>query len=162
MPMVVRDEGWDFMVSDRHHRMVLGVEVKGQLGKSPEWVAEFRRNMLAHEMSVLTPYFMIAMPDYVHLWVKADQPESPADPWYRLPDYTIAAESLWRPYLGYLGGDIAQLGKPEFEFVVGSFLRDLLNPSGQAEFEAATADWLRSSGLFDAIVAGRLLVEEMV
>jgi hypothetical protein len=162
MPMVVRDESWDFMVSDRHHRMVLGVEVKGQLGKSPEWVAEFRRNMLAHELSVLTPYFMIAMPDYVHLWVQADQRESSADPWYRLPDYTIAAEPLWRPYLGYLGGDIAQLGKREFEFVVGSFLRDLLNPSGQAEVESATADWLRSSGLFDAIVAGRLLVEEMV
>jgi hypothetical protein len=162
MPKVVRDESWNYMISDRHHRVVLGVEAKGQPGKSPEWVAEFRRNMLAHEIYLLTPYFLIAMPDYLHLWVRADQPESSADPWYRLPDYTIPAEPLWRPYLGCLGGDIAQLGKFEFEFVVDSFLRDLLKASDQVESGIEPADWLRSSGLSDAIVAGRLLVEEMV
>jgi hypothetical protein len=162
MPMVMRDESWDFMVSDRHHRVVLGVEVKGQQGKSPEWAAELRRNMLAHEISVLTPYFLIAMPDYVHLWVKADQREFSADPWYRLPDYTIAAEPLWRPYLGYLNGDITQLDGLGLEFIVANWLRILLNTPDQTELEPEVADWLVSSGLFEAIAAGRLLVEEMV
>jgi hypothetical protein len=159
MPMVVRDESWDFMVSDRHHRLVLGVEVKGQQGKTPEWAAELRRNMLAHEIYVLTPYFLIAMPDYVHLWVKADQPEPSADPWYRLPDYTIAAEPLWRPYLGYLDGDIRQLTGESLEFIVGSWLGLMLNMS--LRDDPASPAWLTESGLFDAIAGGRLLIEAL-
>jgi hypothetical protein len=162
MAMVARDSSWDLMVSDRHHRLVLGVEVKGQLGKSPEWAAALRRNMLAHEIYVLTPYFLIVFPDYIHLWTKADQPESSADPWYRLPDYTIPTEPLWQNYLRYLDGDITQLSKSGLEFIVTTWLRVILTTADRSELEAASVNWVVTSGLFDAIAGGRLLVEEMV
>lgn len=41
---------WDIATYDRDKQLALVVEVKSKLNTTPEWAAQFRRNLLAHDI----------------------------------------------------------------------------------------------------------------
>ncbi len=55
--MAIRfDSGWDLSVENRYGELILAVEVKRKTNVSPEWAAQFRRNILAHGTFPKTTY----------------------------------------------------------------------------------------------------------
>jgi len=121
-------------------------EVKNQRGKSNEWAAQFRRNMLAHGTLPPSPFFLIATPDHMHFWNQAD-----SDLAELAPQFTMDATSELRPYFEKLGQTPGRLGGPAFEMVVFAWLNDLAE-SGQARAsEDPSLRWLSESGLLEAL-----------
>jgi hypothetical protein len=144
----------DILLSDPEGRLLLVAEVKNKRGTTPQWAAELRRNLLAHEGYRQTEYFLVLTPDHLYLW-KGLKAEAAAV----LPDFVVDSRPIFLPYLQSAGLDLDRLSVPVFELMAISWLSDLVYSRRETESPAQDRAWLVESGLMDAVKNGRLAYE---
>ncbi|BAZ69604.1 hypothetical protein NIES4106_43770 [Fischerella sp. NIES-4106] len=143
------DNNWDLSVDDRSGQRMLVVEVKTKRNTSPEWVSQFRRNILAHGTFPKAPYFLMVFPDRFYLWTDADdQPEQ------REPDYSIDARPILQPYFEQAGVSEDKISGQSLELIVASWLGRIIHTSEPLEDTETSQQWLIESGLYNAITGG--------
>lgn len=147
----------DIMVFDSNWHLQLVGEVKNKYNASNEWVTRMRYNLLFHSFVPNAPYFLLALPDYFHLWV-----EAPANKEVT-PDFTIPASDILSPYLNgssHLLDDISEL---TLEFLVTRWLEDLIHSDLERKKTNPALQWLFDSNLYPSIKNGTMLgVEALV
>jgi hypothetical protein len=145
------DSRWDLSVDNRSGQLTLAVEVKRKMGTSPEWVAKFRRNILAHGTFPQAPYFLMVFPDRFYLWTQAEaQPLEATE-----PNYTIDARPILEPYFKRAGVTADQLSEHSLELIVTAWLGEVIYSEPGPESMAGAAPWLLDSGLSAALAGGR-------
>jgi len=142
---------WDLMAYDRNGQLVLSVDIRKSPTASPEWAAELRKNILAHGVYPITPYFLMALSDQFFLWKNGNavNPESK-------PTYTVDAGPIVNPYLEGTKYTADDLDRGTFKFILSAWLGKLIYHGRPREEIKAIAEWVVESGLYDAIDGGRL------
>ena len=140
----------DAIIYDSKRNPVLIVEVKSKLGTNAQWAAAMRRNMQTHGLLLDAPFFLLALPDRLYLWVNDEQTG------LTKPDYEIDTKSTLESYSKYLKLELENLSESGFELLLTSWLRELINGT---ELVNEANEWLVESGLLEAIKQGDLLFE---
>jgi hypothetical protein len=134
----------DFLVLSPDDRVQLVVEVKNLRGISPEWAADYRRNLLAHSILPDADFFLLAFSESLFLWDNA-RGDAEALPHYQAPT---------RETLGPLLVDVG--GEEGLEAAVSAWLYALTSPSlGEGEAKRRYG-WLVDSGLYSRIRGGHV------
>lgn len=150
----------DFAVYGRDGRLALLVEVKGRSGVSVDWVVQLRRNMLAHGLLPPAPFFLLVLADRFYLWRDDSQKsESASGEALRSPDVEADAAPALAPFVASVGLDLRALSGSSLELVVLSWLGTL---TAARDSDTDHADWVRSSGLLDAVRGGRVDAEALI
>jgi hypothetical protein len=133
----------DFVARKSDGRVVLAVEVRNKRDTTGEWATQVRRNLLAH-VALDAPYFLLVTPDRIYFWLNGTAAKEVP------PSAEMDARELLLPYIRTAGIRDEHLSTTTFEFVVSSWLRELLSkpPSGAA---ARYPSSLFASGFFDAV-----------
>ena len=142
----------DLTAYDASGQLVLVAEVKARRGTNAAWAASLRRNILAHGLLPLTPYFLLALPDRFYLWK-----DSPLD--LVNATYEIDPTPLLQPYYTELDNQRQTFSGAGFELVVASLLTRLMSQDGESSVLKEQSEELAESGLLDALAGGRLEVE---
>ena len=145
----------DFAVYGPDGRLALVVEAKRRSGASADWAAEFYRNLVGHGRLPMSPYFLLALADRLYLW-RGETGDDAAAAVQWAPDVEADARRSLGPFVESAGLGLDALSGRGLELVVLSWLESLVWPGGGATGED---DWVRSSGLLDAIRGGRVEVE---
>ncbi|HVU14511.1 MAG TPA: hypothetical protein VHD90_24710 [Phototrophicaceae bacterium] len=127
-------------------QLVLVVEVRTKRSTDSRWAAGTRQILLENALVSNAPYFLLALPDHFYLWVNKQRPELAS------PDYVIDPAPLLKPYFG-TDGVPEYLTENGFELVIRSWLNELMQAADTSD------DWLKESGLFDALKRGYLAYE---
>ncbi len=144
----------DLGLYDLRGQLVGIAEVKNKIGTSPEWAAQFRRNLLAHGTYPRAAYFLIVTPDRVYLWGGDTQLTDTAD-----PHYAADIRLMLEPYFQRAGVEPDVISGPAFEFLVSAWLSDLLRSLGNGNGNVGLPDWQVQSGLLKAVRNGRIEYE---
>lgn len=145
------------MVFDANRDPMMVVEVKNKPGKSREWAAKTRRNMLAHESLPKTPYFLLALPDRFFLWKDAGNSPEIIEPTYEIDPTPFLA-----PYFEKSGLSPENLSRYSFELIVLSWLNELNQiHDNLSDIPKETLGWLVESGLLEAMAGSNVEFEEM-
>ena len=128
----------------------LVVEIKGLAGKTDEWAATFRRNLMVHGGIPAPRFFLLAMADYFYLW---------CDPSidFEKPDYKVPTAEVLKPYLQskYLKDlSVRELSGQGLEILVESWLGRIINPLFSESSAGPEDYWLFESGLYESIKDG--------
>lgn len=145
------DSGWDLSIDNRNGQLALVVEVKRKTNVSPEWAAKLRRNIFAHETFPKAPYFLMVFPDKFYLWSDAEAYQDQSE-----PTYTIDASPILQPYFERAGVAADQISGASLELVVTSWLGEIIHSDQLPENIDASQEWLIESGLYAALVGGKL------
>lgn len=151
------DSRLDLAVYSRDDELVLIVEVKTKLGASREWAARLRRNILAHGLFPSPKFLLLALPDRFYLWKDAGNNLVEVE-----PTYTIDARPILASYFEQAGVAPDQISGESFELVVASWLSELIHSNEMPEGDGVAWNWLIESGLYNAVVGGRLMPEVAV
>ena len=144
---------WDLLINNRNGQPTLIVEVKSKTNTSSEWVAKLRRNMLAHGILPLTPYFLIAFPDKFYLW-KNNSKVNFIDE--KEPDYIIDASSILQPYFKEIGIQDNQIRESSLEMIIASWLNEIMYSEEAIEKLKESQSWLIDSGLYSALILDQI------
>jgi len=142
---------WDLSVDNRNGQLALVVEVKRKTNVSPEWAAKLRRNILAHGTFPKAPYFLMVFPDRFYLWTNTEADKEQSE-----PAYSIDALPILQPYFERAGVTFDQISEGSLELVVSSWLGEILYSDQLPENIADSQQWLVESGLYAALVGGKL------
>jgi hypothetical protein len=145
------DSGWDLSVDNRDGQLALVVEIKRKTNVSPEWAAKLRRNILAHGTFPKAPYFLMVFPDKFYLWSSAEAYQDQSE-----PTYTIDASPILQPYFERAGTAADQISGASLELIVTSWLGEIIHSDQLPENIDASQQWLIESGLYAALVGGKL------
>ena len=151
------DSRLDLAVYNHDDELVLIVEVKTKLDASREWATRLRRNILAHGILPSAKFFLLALPDRFYLWKDAGNNLAEIE-----PTYTIDARPILAPYFEQAGVAPDQISGVSFELIVSSWLSELVHSDKVPEGDGAARNWLIESGLYNAVVGGRLAHEVAV
>ena len=151
------DSRLDLAVYNHDDELVLIVEVKTKLDASREWATRLRRNILAHGILPSAKFFLLALPDRFYLWKDAGNNLAEIE-----PTYTIDARPILTPYFEQAGVAPDQISGVSFELIVSSWLSELVHSDKIPEGDGAVRNWLIESGLYNAVVGGRLAHEVAV
>jgi hypothetical protein len=146
---------WELATYDRDNQLVLVVEVKSKLDAPPEWAARLRRNILAHGTFPNAPYFLMVFPDRFYLWKNIDSSHEPIE-----PTYVIDARPILQQYFDQSGITADQVSGQSLELIVASWLNEIIHKT--PDEVDASQQWLIDSGLYNAVVGGRLDHEVLV
>jgi hypothetical protein len=146
-----RDSRWDLSVDNRNGQLTLVVEVKRKTNVSPEWAAKLRQNILAHGTFPQAPYFLMVFPDKFYLWFNAEASQDQSE-----PTYTIDASPILQPYFERAGVAADQISGASLELIVASWLGEIIHSNQLPENIDASQQWLIESGLYAALVGGKL------
>lgn len=150
------DYRWDLAVYDRQNRLVLIGEIKSRKGTTPEWAAQYRRNMVVHGQWPNVPFFLLATPDSFYLWGNSlNNHWTVALP----PDYIIEANSIVAPYLQGIDVSFDSISPQSLELIVFSWLTEIIQRSSDSHFSFPS--WFAESGLQKALVDGHVVHEEL-
>lgn len=139
----------DLVGYDSDNQLALVVEVKKKQNASLDWATQLRRNILAHGTLPNTPFFLLALPDRFFLWKNGDKNHETSD-----PAYTIDAKPVLMPYLERAGVKAEQISHQSLEIIIAAWLSELAQKEpNQLD---ASERWLVESGLYAALVGGRL------
>lgn len=141
---------WDLLVNNRNGQLTLVVEVKRKIDASPEWAAEFRRNILAHGTFPEAPHFLMVFPDKFYLWSGVESHLDQSE-----PTYTIDAHPILQPYLEQTGLTADQISGQSLELIVASWLAKIIYSEKSSEDIDDSQRWLIDSGLYAAIAGGQ-------
>ena len=144
---------WDLLVNNCDGQPTLIVEVKSKTNTSSEWAAKLRHNILAHGILPSVPYFLIAFPDKFYLWINNTEIDLMEK---KEPDYTIDASSILLPYFRKIGIQNNQITKQSLELIIASWLNELIYSQEALEDVKQSQCWLIDSGLYDALVGGKV------
>lgn len=142
---------WDLSVDNRNDQLTLVVEVKRKTNVSPEWAAKLRRNILSHGTFPKAPYFLMVFPDKFYLWSNAEAYQDQSE-----PTYTIDASPILQPYFDRAGVAADQISGASLELIVTSWLGEIIHSNQLPESIDASQQWLIESGLYAALVGGKL------
>ncbi|WP_287455814.1 hypothetical protein [Leptolyngbya sp. UWPOB_LEPTO1] len=145
------DSHWDLSVDNRSGQLTLVVEVKRKTNVSPEWAAKLRRNILAHGTFPKAPYFLMVFPDKFYLWSNSQAYQDQSE-----PTYTIDAFPILQPYFERAGVVADQISGASLELIVASWLGEIIHSNQLPENIDASQQWLIESGLYAALVGGKL------
>lgn len=145
------DSGWDLSVDNRDGQLALVVEIKRKTNVSPEWAAKLRRNIFAHGTFPKAPYFLMVFPDKFYLWSNAEAYQDQSE-----PTYTIDASPILQPYFERAGVAADQISGASLELIVTSWLGEIIHSDQLPEKIDASQQWLIESGLYAALVGGKL------
>jgi hypothetical protein len=150
--MVMRlNSRWDLSVDNRDGQLALVVEVKRKANVSPEWATKLRLNILAHGTFPKAPYFLMVFPDKFYLWSNAETYQDQSE-----PTYTIDASPILQPYFERAGVAADQISGASLELIVASWLGEIIHSNQLPENIDASQQWLIESGLYAALVGGKL------
>ena len=144
--MPVRNVPIDIIAYGSDASVVLLAEASGVCGSSEDWAAQYRRNMLEHRVLPPSRYFLIATPEKLYLW-KQEGSFAPDDP----PHFTIDAREALGPYFERSGLDPARAYRGVFEFLIFSWLADLINSLDRHAHLDPSLRPLSESGLLSAL-----------
>ena len=113
-----------------------------------------RRNLLSHAVIPLSPYFLLALPDFFYLWTDAASADHETK-----PDYQIEASELLASYLDPTIPPLNELSGYGLELVVASWLEDVVYADLRREAVGPNLQWLFDSGLYEAITHGSVAIE---
>ena len=138
----------DVSVYSRKGKLQLVVEVKKRPGANERWVRQLRRNLIAHGFIPSSTYFMLALPDKLHLWKeKSALPDA-------APDFQASTPEVLRPYLGAWALD--ELTEQSFELVIKTWLGALVHSRLTPEAVPPELRWVVDSGLYGVIRDGSI------
>src|SRR3954452_1725276 len=100
----------DFVIEKRGVP-ILAVEARNEVSPSPEYAAEFLRNILAHGHIHDSQYFLLAFRNELYLW------RDPAPP-VSLPDFEADTADALAPYLVRLRRPLDKLSQSGFEMLI--------------------------------------------
>ncbi len=144
----------DITLNDARGNPILTINVSTLAGKTPEWAAEKRRNLVADGWLTKAPFFLLAFPDRFYLWKDAPYTQE-----LIMPTYVIDPAPLLNPYYERLGMEAAPYSRTGFQMVLsllfgqGRQRADVLLDYGQK------VAGLTESGLLAALGSGRIDVE---
>lgn len=147
----------DVAVYGSDGQLQLVVEIKARAAASPEWAVRMRRNLLAHAAIPLSPYFLLALPDFFYLWKNAASANHQAR-----PDYKIRASEILAPYLGSAIPPLNELSGYGLELIVTSWLEDVVHAQLRRDVIDPNLRWLLDSGLYESIRGGSLAIEATI
>jgi len=147
----MRSRGVDLIIYDDKGQAVLLAEVKGRAGTSPQWAAQYRRNLLSHGTLPHAPYFLIATADRLYFWK-----QNHSDSSEQLPDFTMNAAEEFKPYFERHKQSPNEIGEEALEFVLVSWLNDLQRTIPQRLKHEPALRWLVESELIDSLEGSRL------
>lgn len=136
---------------DGHLQLV--VEVKRIAGKSSEWAAQMRRNLIAHRLLPRCPFFLLASMDHFYLWKDSTIPDIiPAD-------YQADASEILERYLK--ASDIRRRTASGYslEMAIASWLNEVVSSRPPTKPEREQFPLLYESGLYDSIWGGSVVTE---
>jgi len=148
------DSRWDLSVDNRNGQLTLVVEIKRKINVSPEWAAKLRQNIFAHGTFAKAPYFLMVFPDKFYLWSNAEAYQDQSK-----PTYTINASPILQPYFERAGVAAEQISEASLELIITSWLGEIIHSEQLPESIDASQQWLIDSGLYAALVGGRLEYE---
>lgn len=142
----------DMVAYDAAGRLALAVEVRNKRGSDNQWAAATRQLLLENGYANAAPYFLLALPDRLYLWVDKHQSDLVE------PDYSIDPLPFLKPYLGtpYVPEHLSNIA---FEMVVEAWLASLTWTGELPANVAENGNWLIESGLLDALKNGWLAYE---
>ncbi len=146
---------WDLTITNSENLIVLVAEVKTKLSATSEWAIKLRRNILAHGIFPNAPFFLIVLPDRLYIWRN-----SGSNPDLVTPTYIIDALTFFQPYFEQAGVTAENVSEATFELIVSSWFGELIHKTRHEL--GSSQQWLLESGLYDAIVGGRLDYEVAV
>jgi hypothetical protein len=144
----------DIFAFDRNGQLVLIAEAKSKRGTSSDWAAKMRRNMLAHDLMPNAPYFLLALPDAFYLWDGSGRSAQFSEPTRRIDPHKFL-----KPLYEKTGISPTNLTERTFEFIVTSWLNQVLRADSSRDLRNGEQDWLVESGLFDRLLGGHLELE---
>jgi hypothetical protein len=144
----------DIVIFDKNGELALIVEVKNKRGTSSEWAGKMRRNMYAHGLMPNAPFFLLALPDRFYLWKHNGSISEILEPTER-----INPQQLLRPYYEKFGLPAESLAGKSFEYLVTSWLNEILRARTPQDLPRDTQDWVTRSGLFDKLAGGHMKSE---
>ena len=128
------------------------VEIKKAKNVSPEWVEQFRRNLLTHAIIPASNFFLLVLPQSIYLWKNSAVTDTE-----RLADYTLLTQDVLRPYLGDI--DLNTISEQSLELLIYSWLSDLANSVLTRETSGREQSWLFDSGLYESVKNGSIRAE---
>lgn len=149
--VVTADSRWDLSVDDRNGQLTLVVEVKRKINVSPKWAAKLRQNILAHGTFPKAPYFLMIFPDKFYLWSNAEAYQDQSE-----PTYTIDASPILQPYFERAGIGAEQVSGASLELIIASWLSEIIHSNQPPENIDDSQQWLIESGLYAALVGGKI------
>ncbi len=147
----MQNRGVDLIVYDDKDQAVLLVEVKGRVGTSEQWAAQYRRNLLSHGTLPQAPYFLIATADRLYFWKQNHSGNSE-----ELPTFTMNAAEEFKPYLEGHKQSLNEIGEEALVYILVSWLNDLQQTIVQKLKQEPALYWLVESGLIDSLAEGHL------
>ena len=144
----------DIIVNNRDNEPILMVEVKTKLHTSPDWVAQYRRNIFSHGDLPSARFFLFAFPDRFYLWTHNSDPHAGYD-----PDSAIDARPILGPYFERADVLPEKIRGESFELLIWWWLADVVHDDWNPANPNVSRAWLMESGLAEAIRNGRVLHE---
>jgi hypothetical protein len=139
-------EAVDFVVKSPNNETQLFVEATSSVSRTENWPAHMRRNLLQHTGVSPNAYFILARPDQLFIWSDAHEAGTVQ------PDITLDTKTVLGPYLNSAVGSLGGLSGESFEFVVRTWLEDLVS-SGSSLGEKPP----QLTGLYDRIRNGTVI-----
>ncbi|OKH52944.1 hypothetical protein NIES2101_12710 [Calothrix sp. HK-06] len=148
-------DDWHLTVYSRKKQMVLGILAKRILETSPEWAAEYRYNILSHDILPNPPYLLFAFPCRLYLWKNSDASVDNI-----LPNYNIDAYPILKPYSDKINVELEHIYcNTTFEFIVESWLGKIMDIKESPSNLDTSEQWLIESGLYTAIKGGKFATQ---
>jgi hypothetical protein len=126
------------------------VEANAGQGTSPEWAAQFRRNIMEHGNLPPAEFFVFVTRESIYLWRNAGNAPVPVP-----PHAVIPTAPLLTPYFERFSTSVEEVDGLSLETIVGSWLSDLSGPWGRAG-EFALEHGLAGTGFVEALRGGRI------
>lgn len=137
----------DLAVFSKDRRPILVVDVRGQRQSTAQLATGLRRNMLAHGLLPLSPYFMIATPVQLFLWRGNADASS-------LPEFTASAKPVLDAYGSKHSIDEGSVRGGALEIVFFSWLSDVASGLRSLSPDSEPDRLLLKSGLYEQIRDG--------
>lgn len=126
------------------------VEAKASRDTSPEWAAQFRRNLMDYPELPPAEFFVFVARDWIYLWRDAG-PEAVLIP----PHAVIPTAPLLGRYFDRKSYTLETVDGVVFDWTVGDWLSDLCKPWGKAG-DLALRHGLAGTGFVEALRGGRI------
>jgi hypothetical protein len=145
----------DLLLFNKRTQLILVAEVYSLLGKTADWAAQLRSNLLANDEDLPAgQFFLLALPDHFYLWKDCPSVPDPLQPTYEI-DPTFLFESY---YEGAPAGLI--ISRESIEIILMTWLTELARQKQLPAELRQSQPWLQDSGFFEAIREGQVILPE--
>ncbi len=141
----------DLMIHDSQGRLILAVEVKDKSGATREWARQYRTNLEEHGSLPGAPYFLLALPDRFYFWKR-----EPGAPFPLEPTDEMDPRPFLEPFYRELGIAPAELTGYSFEMFLTTWFSRMTQGEAVAGPMNPQDQWLKATGLFEALRGGRV------